>query len=320
MNNNEFIKVPFLSGLDQENYTRWLVALNETAKGFTICDVKELTTAERHEARVAVVANPSTSQLADLPNLVWVQSLWAGVETLVNQELAPSLQVVRLVDDRLSETMAEAALAWVLYLHRGMPKYRQQQDRRQWQQWPVKLAHERSVAVLGMGALGKRVARKLRETGFVVRGWSKNAKSVDELTMEHFYGEGGLREILSVSEIVIILLPLTEDTSGLLGRQKLSYLPSGASIINFARGPIIDDGALLDSLNSGQLAHAVLDVFATEPLPEHHAFWTHPGITVLPHIAAPTDKTSASKIVASNLTGYFENGTIPPVISKTRGY
>ncbi len=320
MSNTAFTKVPFLSGLDQESHAKWLVALNEAARGFTVCDVGELTQAERHQASVAIVANPSASQLAVLPNLVWVQSLWAGVEKLVNQELAPSLKIVRLVDDRLSETMAEAALAWALYLHRDMPLYRQQQDQQQWQQWPVKLAHERSVAVLGMGALGKRVAQKLSDTGFVVRGWSKNAKSANELTVAHFSGENGLLEILKISEIVIILLPLTEDTSGLLNEQTLSYLPSGASIINFARGPIINDDALLEGLNAGQLAHAVLDVFATEPLPEHHSFWTHLNITVLPHIAAPTDQTSASKIVANNLVDYFENGAIPTSISKARGY
>jgi len=105
-----------------------------------------------------------------------------------------------------------------------------------------------------------------------------------------------------------------------MNAHNLSALPRGAKLINFARGPIIDDNALIDSLNSGQLSHAVLDVFATEPLLESHAFWAHPNITVLPHISAPTDLRSASKIVVRNLANYLDQGVVPEAVSRSRGY
>lgn len=317
---NKVIRVPFISGLDSAEHEQWKAELNRASAPITLCNLSELSEQERKNVAVALVANPDPSELATLPNLVWVQSLWAGVEKLVSHTSALSIKLVRLVDQRLSETMAEAALAWTLYLHRDMPRYQKQQAQRQWRQHPVKLAKERSVAVLGMGALGKNTASKLSDAGFMVRGWSKNSKSDDALPFQCFSGEDGLQAVLQASEIVIVLLPLTRETSGLLNTQRLLHLPKGASIINFARGPIIDDEALLANLNSGQLGHAVLDVFATEPLPEDHPYWTHSGITVLPHIAAPTDKTSASKIVARNLADYFDNGIIPASISNTRGY
>jgi len=314
------VKVPLISDFDYTTQASWISALNQVAAGFEVCDLSELSKQARDGTQVAIVANPEPTQLAELPNLVWVQSLWAGVEKLMDESATSSFEVVRLVDDRLSETMAEAVLAWVYYLHRDMPLYHQQQAIREWRQWPVKPAKERSVGLLGFGALGRRGANKLSETGFTVRAWSRSAKQEDELKIEHFSGDDGLTEVLSQSEIVVILLPLTNQTEGLMNAHNLSALPRGAKLINFARGPIIDDNALIDSLNSGQLSHAVLDVFATEPLLESHAFWAHPNITVLPHISAPTDLRSASKIVVRNLANYLDQGVVPEAVSRSRGY
>jgi len=258
-----------------------------------VCRSDQLNDLERLQTKVAVVANPAPAEIRSMPNLVWVQSLWAGVEGLLHDGISDSLKVVRLVDDRLSETMAEAVLAWSFYLHRDMPLYRQQQDKTNWAQHPVKLCRERSIGVLGLGKLG---------------------------SFECLAGEQGLSQLLESSQILVVLLPLTTQTRGLLSAERLAMLSPGASLINFARGPIVDDQALLECLDSRHLNHAVLDVFDQEPLPITHPFWQHPDVTVLPHISAPTDKPSASRLVAGHLSDYFNEGRIPDAVDLSKGY
>ncbi|MFS2117197.1 NAD(P)-dependent oxidoreductase, partial [Herbaspirillum frisingense] len=158
----------------------------------------------------------------------------------------------------------------------------------------------------------------LRQARFPVAGWSRSPRQLDGV--ETFSGMQGLTQLLSRSDILVCLLPLTHDTRGLLDAARLALLPPQAQLINFARGPIIDDGALRQALDAGQLKHAVLDVFATEPLPPASWQWTHPAVTVLPHCSAPTDAATASAIVAGNIRYYRESGVIPANVDLGRGY
>lgn len=278
----------------------------------------ELTDSERRAAELAIVANPDPQDVAALPRLKWVQSLWAGVERLVTELPEDGPKIVRLTDPQMAETMSEAVLAWTLYLHRDMPRYARQQRQRVWLEHPLKLPEERTVGVLGLGKLGSRALARLRDHGFNVCGWSRTEK--DFIGVETHHGTDGLNTVLAKSDIVVLLMPLTAETRGLINRDTLALLQEGASLINFARGPIVDDAALLEALDAGRLAHAVLDVFATEPLPEDHPYWTHPHVTVLPHISAPTIPATAAQIVAENIAAYLDTGTIPDSVNRKRGY
>ena len=126
--------------------------------------------------------------------------------------------------------------------------------------------------------------------------------------------------MLGRADILVLLLPLTDATRGLIGADALARMKPGASLINFGRGALVDDAALLARLDAGLLEHAVLDVFAVEPLPEGSPFWAHPRVTVLPHISAPTNVASAAQIVADNLRRYFRDGTIPRAVDRRAGY
>ena len=295
----------------------WLEALRSALPEARIVPFAETTPEERAAARVALVANPDPAELAALPALEWVQSLWAGVERIV-AELPESLKVVRLVDPQLAASMAEAVLAWTLYLHRDMPHYAAAQARRDWAPAPMRLAQERPVAILGLGHLGKAAARALLAQGFPVMGWTRTPSETEGVA--GFHGPEGLARILSRAEIVVSLLPLTPQTRGLLGAEALDRLPRGAGLINFGRGPVVDVAALTERLSDGRLGHAVLDVFEVEPLPAEDPLWSHPGVTILPHISAPTHKGSASAIAADNLRRYLETGEIPPLVDRRRGY
>lgn len=311
--------VPFVSEASPDERQAWRKALPAALEQVaTVRPFEDLTPEEREAARVAIVANPDPSKVAALPNLVWVQSLWAGVERLMAELPADGPQIVRLTDPQMAETMSEAVLAWTLYLHRDMPRYRTQQQNRIWQDHVLKLPQERTVGVLGLGKLGSAAALRLKANGFDVLGWSRSAKAITGVACHH--GMDGLRTVLGRSDILVLLMPLTAETRGLLGREELSACKDGAGLINFARGPILDEAALLEALDTGPLDHAVLDVFDAEPLPETHPFWVHDKVTVLPHISAPTIISTASRIVAQNIGGYFADGTVPPGVDRDRGY
>lgn len=310
--------IPFVSRAGAAEQAIWLKHLSDALPNETILPFDALTLQQKQDCDIAIVANPDPEDLLSLPALKWVHSVWAGVERIVNEIASPPFSIVRLIDPNLSRTMSEAVLAWTLFLHRDMPKYAQQQARQSWQPLPMVQAHERRIGVLGLGELGRVSAQRLKDNGFTVAGWSRSPKQLDGIHC--FCGQDGLLSLLAQSDILICLLPLTAETDSLLDQARLSCLPTGASVINFARGAIIDDDALLTLLDNEHLAHAVLDVFRAEPLCTEHPFWQHKSVTVLPHISAPTHPVSASRIVAANIDRFRITNEVPSAVDPTRGY
>jgi len=296
----------------------WVAALQAAMPDETVVPFAQLDAAARAHCTVAVVANPRPEDLRDLPKLRWVHSVWAGVERLVAELAETDLQIVRLVDPQLAQTMAEAVLAWTLYLHRDMPRYAQQQRERVWRPQDYVVPQDKTVGLLGLGALGEVAAQRLRQAGFVVHAWSRTPRRIEGVQCHE--EEAGLAAMLPRTDILVCLLPLTSQTRGLLDDASLGLMKRGASLINFARGAIVDDEALQRALDRGTLRHAVLDVFAAEPLPIDSWHWSHPAVTVLPHISAPTNRKTASRIVASHIAAYRRSGSIPPCVDRVRGY
>ena len=301
---------------DAENQ-HWLGLLNNKLDN-SVKLLSVMTSSEKEGCDIAIVANPKVEDLSQLPNLKWAQSLWAGVESLVKPMQDLGLPLVRLIDPMLSQAMAEAALAWTLYLHRDMHQYAKFQQQKTWMQLDYIEPKNRRVSILGLGALGCEAAKLLSAQGFNVSGWSFSNKQIDRVTS--YQGEQGLETMLQQTDILICLLPLTPQTRHLINASFLQKLPKGAQLINFARAGIIDSNALFDALHSAQLSHAVLDVFEEEPLPESSPYWSHQGITVLPHISAQTNPISASEIVAQNILNYRQTNVIPDGVNINKGY
>ena len=226
-----------------------------------------------------------------------VLSLWAGVERFVHN---PTLTqpLLRMVNPGMTAGMVEYVTGHVLRHHLGMDTHIRR-EKPEWQPEIPPLASERRVSVLGLGALGQASAQALAGLGFDVAGWSRSPKSIEGIRC--LSGTSGLEEALGRAEILVLLLPLTDETENILDAARLALLPEGAAIINPGRGPLIDDDALLAALDREHLAHATLDVFRTEPLPESHPFWHHPKITVTPHIASDTRPAQAARVIAENI-------------------
>ena len=310
--------VPFISMLPKADIDEWLKVLKKKLPKERIVKFSSLKKSDYKKIDVAIVANPNPTEVKKLINLKWVQSVWAGVEKLVESFKGEKVKIIRLVDPEMSRTMAEAVLSWVLYLHRDMHFYRIQQNKRIWKENDYIKPSKKIVSFIGLGELGSASAVKLIKNGFNVCGWSRGKKNISKV--KSFTGKLGLKKMLKQTDILVCLIPLTKQTKYLLNYKTLSYLKRGASIINFARGAIINVKDLVRHLNSGKIKHAVLDVFEQEPLPKASILWKHKNVTVLPHISAHTNMDTASDIFYKNIKMYRLKNRIPKSVDKVRGY
>lgn len=245
-----------------------------------------------------------------------VLNLWAGVEKIVGN-MTLQIPLARMVDPGLTQGMVEWVSGHVLRYHLGLD-IDISREAAEWRPRTPPLASERSVVVLGLGALGQKVARQLADFGFDVTGWSRSGKSLDGIRCLH--GEDGLRDALHRAEIVVLLLPDTAATENTLNAETLALMPKGACIINPGRGPLIDDAALLAALDAGHIGHATLDVFRVEPLPEAHPYWHHSKVTVTPHIAADTRASTASHVIAENIRRGEAGEPFLHLVDRSLGY
>ncbi len=279
----------------------WLALLGAELPGET------LVLAHGPEVDVAIVANPPPGALQGLPKLALIQSLWAGVDRLLADPSVPrEVPIARMVDPAMNEAMAETALWAVLALQRDFFDYARQQAAGQWQPHPQRRAREWPVLVLGRGQMGSTVARRLAANGFPVASWGSR--------------DGPPEPRLAEAAVVVNLLPLTPATRGLFDAARLAAMRPGASLVNLARGAHVVDDALLAALDAGHLHHAVLDVFHQEPLPAVHRYWSHPKVTLLPHVAAATDARSAAAIAAANVRRWRAGAPLEHLVDRVRGY
>lgn len=277
---------------------------------------------DRTRIEVAIVANPPPGSLRNLPSLRLIQSLWAGVDRLLDDDTLPAgVPIARMVDPALAQAMAQTALWAVLSLHRGFFVYQRQQRKALWRELPQRRADELPITLLGLGHMGMACARALARQGYRVTGWTREpfTRELPE-GVAHRHGLDALWPLLSASSIVLNLLPLTPATRALLDARFFKALPRGAALVNLGRGAHVVEADLRAALGSGQVGHAVLDVFEAEPLPAAHPFWRHPHVTVLPHVAALTDPRSAVALVAANVQALLDGQPIAHRVDRARGY
>ena len=322
---------------DGREAAEWLQALRAALSGHTVLVAQDLigdgdgdrdgagAGINRRGIDAAIVANPPPGSLSGLPGLRLIQSLWAGVDRLLADPTLPAgVPIARMVDPAMTAAMAETALWATLSLHRGFFRYARQQRAGQWQRLSQQRADEVSVLVLGHGQMGRAVAQRLALQGYPVTAWRRGAVSADQASasagVRLATGPSALVPALSGARIVINLLPLTPDTRGLIDSRLLAALPRGAGLVNLARGAHLVDADLLAALDSGQVGHAVLDVFHAEPLPPGHPYWHHDRVTVLPHAAAATDARSAAAVVARNIEALAAGNPLADLVARSAGY
>ena len=230
----------------------------------------------------------------------------------------PQVPIVRLDDAGMGVQMAEFAAHAVLRYYRRFDDYEEQARNAQWQVLKPYDKENFSVGILGLGVLGRRIAQALQHFDFPIRGWSHTMKDVPGVTC--FAGKDGLDEFLRGTRVLICVLPLTSETSNMLGRTNLSKLMEGAYLINVARGAHLAEPDLLALIKSGHIAGATLDVFRNEPLPKQHPFWHEPRIRITPHIAALTLYNESIRQIAGKIDALERGQPIHGVVDRARGY
>lgn len=253
-----------------------------------------------------------------LPNLKVLFALSAGVDQLDLSRLPADLPVVRLLDPGITRGMCEYATWAVLSLHRDMLRYREQQAARRWQAHLLQPAENRRVGVMGLGTQAQQILATLAPFGFALSGWARSVHEIEGV--DCFAGQAQLSAFLGQCDILLCVLPLTEQTEGILDRNLFALLPRGAGLINMGRGGHLVEGDLLEALESGQLGGAVLDVLQMEPAAADHPFWGHPQVVLTPHVAAMTQPASAFGVLLENIRRFERGERMVGQIDRNRGY
>jgi len=235
------------------------------------------------------------TDFAPYTRLGGILNLWAGVEVALSLDLPAGVPLVRMVEDGLTLGMIDYVVGHVLRHHIDIDRYIDTAPIAEWEVDYPPLARDRTVGILGLGALGGACARRLAGHGFNVIGWSRTPKDIPGVTCRT--GDQALDETIAEAEILVLLLPWTDATYRILNARRIAQMPLDASLINAARGQLIDHRPLLEALGAGLLRHATMDVYDVEPLPPDDPYWTHPRVTVTPHIASVTRPETASQAI-----------------------
>ena len=255
---------------------------------------------------------------AKASRLKWMQVMGAGVDWALVPELPPSVQVTR-APGVFGPWMAEYVLGWCSWVTQKMKTYRDAQRQRRWDDHvlPDRLSGK-TMTIVGLGDIGRDIARVARGLGMRVLGVSRRGRPVREAA--RVYPVTAMARALREADFVVLLLPLTAETRGIIGPDALAVMKSTAWLINIARGAVVNESALLEALEQKRIAGAVLDVFDREPLPPSHPLWRVDNVVVTPHISGPSTPDAIAPVFNDNLARYLAGRPLRHVVDRQQGY
>ncbi|MEH0831992.1 glyoxylate/hydroxypyruvate reductase A [Pectobacterium cacticida] len=270
------------------------------------------------EAQYACCWFPDPQILMRSPQLQLIQAASAGVDHLPASVFASDVPLCRVVDDDFRHGMLEYALWGVLWFQRRFDRALAHQRERIWKMYPQRAAADYHVGVMGLGEIGGYIASQLAGLGYRVSGWARSEKSLAGVRC--FHGDAQADEFLAPLDVLINVLPLTEQTRGILAYPLLERLPNGAALINCGRGEHMVNQDVIRALDSGKLSGAVLDVFPVEPLPQENPLWQHPQVVITPHMASSASTGVIVRQLLDNIQRLRQAQPLKNEVNKSRGY
>jgi len=284
----------------------------------TICEDPAVPPAEIADAEILLTWRPHPHVLQGMPKLKWIQSTGAGVEAILRSPaFLPTITLTR-TGRMAGRLMAEYVIGFILATTFRLPFITANQQQHRWQSFKIPSIQGQRCTVLGMGEIGQEIAILGRALGLEVTGVSRSGaqtvEGIPTVTVDV------LDQVLPLTDILVVVVPLTATTEGMLDGRRLGLLPNSALLINISRGPVIIEADLIQALTNGTIAAAVLDVFDQEPLPSTSPFWDMENVIVTPHIAGPYDPHFCTQVFLENLERYCSGQTLNYIVDPERGY
>ncbi len=260
---------------------------------------------------------PIKAALAALPALVWAQSIWAGIEPLLDPALRRNY-ILTNARGVFGGLMSEYVIGYLLAHERKIFKRLEDQKNKSWDELETGTLRGKTIGLLGVGSIGAEVARAAKFFGMKVRGYTRTSETSADI--DQYYHDAHLQEFAKGLDYLINILPNTVDTRKIISANLLNALPSRALVINVGRGQAVDESALITALAQNKIAGAVLDVFDREPLPKDHPFWTTPNLLMTFHTAAPSLPEDLAKIFIENYKLFIQGKPLNYQVDFERGY
>ena len=266
-----------------------------------------------------VLGEPSLikAALGSLPALNWAQSIWAGVEPLLDSA-ARRDYVLTNARGVFGELMSEYVIGYLLAHERKIFQRHEAQKNKLWDESDTGTLRGKTIGLLGVGSIGAEVALTAKFFGMNVRGYTRGSETSKHVDM--YYHGDDLHEFANGLDYLVNILPNTKDTRKIINTDLLNALPSHALVINVGRGPAADESALIEALSQNKIAGAVLDVFEKEPLPKDHPFWTTPNLLMTFHTAAPSLAKDISTLFFENYELFIEGQPLKYQVDFEKGY
>ena len=262
--------------------------------------------------------HPDFDELPSFPNLKAMLSRSAGVEDFIRHPKMPKVPLGKVEPPGGDPMMTEYVIMHVLRFHRDVPGYQAAQARKEWRRVPIVRPDDRRVGFLGFGMMARAPALVLKSLGFKVSAWARSPRAPDEVPV--FHGRDQLEPFLAQSDITVCLLPLTRETEGILCARTFAMMPRGAMLINIGRGRHVVEKDLIAALDTGQLSYAALDALWPEPLPAESPLWSHPKVTIMPHVARRPTVAQLATEMAANIRSIEQGGRLLQEIDIDLGY
>lgn len=280
---------------------------------------------EAHRYREAEIVIAPTlpwlpEALVGLPSIRWVHFLSAGVDRIWAMDVEWSRYQLTKSSGVHAATISEYALGAVLYALKGFGTFARQQQRREWKRFWLDECTGKTLGIVGIGRIGRRLAHHAKALGMTVIGTVTTPRDIPDVN--EVFGADEVGRVLEVADFVVLLVPLTDETRDLIGEAELGAMKETAWLINVARGGVVEEAALIEALRQGTIGGAVLDVFEDEPLPASSPLWELENVLITPHVAGTTQHylARALGVFGENYRALGANDELTTPVSVERGY